>query len=116
MKRATERLALQRKIRAYVRIAMKAHASGRQQSGEALPRRSSFSVSGSGSQIAGIAERTPHTEGGESMPLDPTLRRTMESRFGYDLSAIRVHTNSRAAASARGRKAPAHTMRRQPVF
>lgn len=34
-------------------------------------------------------------------PLDPAHRTFMESRFGHDFSQVRVHTNTKAAASAR---------------
>ena len=34
-------------------------------------------------------------------PLDPASRAFMEPRFGYDFSHVRVHTDPRAAESAR---------------
>ncbi len=34
-------------------------------------------------------------------PLDPATRAFMEPRFGYDFSQVRVHTDVRAAESAR---------------
>ena len=33
-------------------------------------------------------------------PLDPPTRRSMEARFGYDFSAVRVHDDARAASTA----------------
>ena len=33
-------------------------------------------------------------------PLDPSTRRAMEARFGYDFSGVRVHDDARAAATA----------------
>lgn len=49
-------------------------------------------------------------------PLDPTTRGFMESRFGHDFSQVRVHTNARAAASARGLNALAYTAGPDIVF
>ena len=34
-------------------------------------------------------------------PLEPAVRETMERRFGHDFSRVRVHTDARAAESAR---------------
>ncbi len=39
-------------------------------------------------------------------PLDLSTRQFMESRFGYDFSEVRVHTDQQAAASARAVAAP----------
>ncbi|WP_295433352.1 DUF4157 domain-containing protein [uncultured Thiodictyon sp.] len=39
--------------------------------------------------------------GSPGEPLDPTARTWFESRFGRDFSAVRIHTDERAAASAR---------------
>jgi hypothetical protein len=49
-------------------------------------------------------------------PLDPTVRAFMEPRFGLDFSDVRVHTDSRAAASARAVNALAYTVGRDVVF
>jgi hypothetical protein len=43
-------------------------------------------------------------------PLDPGTRRFMESRIGHDFSQVRVHTDARAAASARSVNALAYTL------
>jgi len=40
----------------------------------------------------------------------------MESRFGHDLSRVRVHTNARAVDSARAVNAQAYTVGRDVVF
>ena len=40
----------------------------------------------------------------------------MESRFGYDFSQVRVHTDARAGDSARALEAPAYTVGRNVVF
>jgi hypothetical protein len=49
-------------------------------------------------------------------PLDPTTRTSMESRFGHDLSRVRVHTNAKAAASADTVRALAYTVGTNIVF
>jgi|GEM_PF-1809165 len=49
-------------------------------------------------------------------PLDPSSRVFMESRFGHDLSQLRVHTDSKAAESARAVNALAYTVGRDVVF
>ncbi len=49
-------------------------------------------------------------------PLDPATRSFMEPRFGHDFSCVRVHTDGRAAASARDVSANAYTVGRNVVF
>ncbi len=49
-------------------------------------------------------------------PLDPPVQSTMESRFGTDFSNVRVHTDSRAAESARAVGAQAYTYGSNIVF
>ena len=49
-------------------------------------------------------------------PLDPSTRGFMESRFGRDLSDVRIHTDRKAAASARAVKALAYTVGNNVVF
>ncbi len=49
-------------------------------------------------------------------PLDAKTRRLFEPRFGYDFSAVRVHTDERAAESAREVNALAYTVGREMVF
>ena len=48
--------------------------------------------------------------------LDPSTRRFMEPRFGYDFSRVRVHTDARAQQSARDVRARAYTVGRDIVF
>lgn len=48
--------------------------------------------------------------------LDPATRAFMEPRFGHDFSEVRVHTDSRAAESARAVNALAYTVGRDVVF
>ena len=49
-------------------------------------------------------------------PLDPGTRYFMESRFGATLNDVRVHTDGRAAESARGLNALAYTVGNDIVF
>lgn len=53
---------------------------------------------------------------GGGQPLDTTTRAFMEPRLGYDFSRIRVHTDVRAAESARAVNALAYTLGRDVVF
>ena len=50
------------------------------------------------------------------MPLEPSVRSLMEPRFGHDFSQVRVHTDGRAAESARAVNALAYTVGRDVVF
>ena len=49
-------------------------------------------------------------------PLDPATRAFMEPHFGHDFSRVRVHTDDRAAASARAVQARAYTVGADVVF
>jgi len=49
-------------------------------------------------------------------PLGPALRQDMEQRFGHDFSRVRVHTDAKAAESARVLDALAYTVGRDVVF
>ncbi len=49
-------------------------------------------------------------------PLDPATRAFFEPRFGHDFSAVRIHTDARAAESARAVDALAYTVGRDVVF
>lgn len=49
-------------------------------------------------------------------PLDPATRTFMESRFGHDFSRVRVHTDAKAAESARAVNARAYTVGSDVVF
>ncbi|WP_326543217.1 eCIS core domain-containing protein [Pseudorhodoferax sp.] len=49
-------------------------------------------------------------------PLDPDTRGFMEPRFGQDFGRVRVHTDARAAASARTVNAKAYTVGHDLVF
>jgi outer membrane protein OmpA-like peptidoglycan-associated protein len=49
-------------------------------------------------------------------PLDPAALAFMEPRFGFDFSRVRVHTDAKAAESARAVEARAYTVGEQVVF
>ena len=53
---------------------------------------------------------------GHGQPLPSALRGEFEPRFGHDFSAVRLHTDERAAASARAFNALAYTQGRNVVF
>ncbi|MFD0636003.1 DUF4157 domain-containing protein [Catenulispora yoronensis] len=54
--------------------------------------------------------------GSSGAPLDSGARRMLEPRFGRDFSGVRVHTDSRAAASAAAVQARAYTVGSHIVF
>ena len=49
-------------------------------------------------------------------PLDPGARAFMEPRFGHDFGSVRVHTDAKAATSARAVSASAYTVGNHMVF
>jgi hypothetical protein len=53
-------------------------------------------------------------EGG--LPIDVSTRTFMESRFGFDFSRIKVHTDTQSAVSAQARNALAYTVGNDIVF
>lgn len=57
---------------------------------------------------------TLNSRGGQ--PLDTPTRAFMEPRFGHDFSQVRVHTDERAAESARAMNSLAYTVGRDVVF
>src|SRR6266481_1369679 len=54
--------------------------------------------------------------GSPGQPLDQATRAFMEPRFGHDFSQVRVHTNEKAAESARAVNALAYTVGRNVAF
>lgn len=54
--------------------------------------------------------------GSSGEPLDAGARAFMEPRFGHDFSRVRVHTDDKAAASARAVSAEAYTVGNHIVF
>jgi hypothetical protein len=53
---------------------------------------------------------------GGGQPLPESVRNYFEPRFGHDFSQVRIHTDARAAASARGEHAHAYTVGQHVVF
>jgi len=53
---------------------------------------------------------------GVGQPLEPATRAFMEPRFGHDFSHVRIHTDAKAAASARSINALAYTSGSNIVF
>ena len=53
---------------------------------------------------------------GAGRPLEPSVRDFMEPRLGHDFGRVRVHTDERAAESARAMDALAYTVGRNLVF
>ena len=49
-------------------------------------------------------------------PLDPPTKEFMESRFGYDFSKVRLHTDEQSARSAHSFNALAYTRGKNIVF
>jgi hypothetical protein len=73
----------------------------------------------SGSQPATSAQAPPIVHDVLRSPgrtLDPATRAFMEPRFGHDFSRVRVHTDEKAAASARAVNAFAYTVGQDVVF
>ncbi len=77
-----------------------------------------------GLQRQAISQTTPNTAPpivhdvlrSSGQPLDAATRSFMEPRFGQDFSGVRVHTDGKAAESARVVNALAYTVRRDIVF
>ena len=68
----------------------------------------------------GISTQSPahvqHAIGSGGRPLDRDTRTFFEPRFGYDLSSVRVHTDSMVGQSARAIDARAYTLGSNIVF
>jgi len=60
-----------------------------------------------------IVSEVLHSQG---QPLDAETRAFIEPRFGHDFSEVRLHTDAKAAASARALNASAYTVGRDMVF
>ena len=75
------------------------------------------SVSPRGKEIEGEVPSTVHEVlRSPGQPLDAETRAFMEPRFGHDFSGVRVHTDAKAAESARAVNALAYTVQRHVVF
>jgi len=79
---------------------------------EPLVRRQATSGVG-GVEAPGIVSEVLSSHG---QPLDAATRGFMEPRFGHDFSRVRVHTDARAAESARAVDALAYTVGQHVVF
>jgi len=67
----------------------------------------------------GISQAPPSVHAALSspgQPLPPALQENMGQRFGHDFSRVRVHTDSKAAESARAVNALAYTVGQDVVF
>ncbi len=60
-----------------------------------------------------IVHKVLHTSG---QPLSPEIRTFFEPRFGHDFSRVRVHTDAKAAESAKAVNSLAYTVGRDIVF
>jgi uncharacterized protein DUF4157 len=65
---------------------------------------------------AGYSATDPATALGGGTPMDDAIRSDMETRLGHDLRNVRIHTDSRAAESARAVDARAYTVGKDVVF
>ena len=79
---------------------------------ETLQRKETGSASGGMSAPPVVGE----VLSGAGRPLDSSVRAFMEPRFGHDFSNVRVHTDSRAAESAKSVNAQAYTVGSNVVF
>jgi hypothetical protein len=77
------------------------------------PRSPGSTAAGNASESVGSYLSTAN---GSGQPLSPVLRAYFEPRFGRDFSDVRIHTNHRAADSARSIDANAYTMGTNIVF
>ncbi len=80
-----------------------------------LPRRQTIRTIGQGRSVdaPGSVHEALRSPG---EPLDTRTRMLMEPRFGYDFGSILVHTDTKAAESARAIQATAYTIGRDIVF
>ena len=65
------------------------------------------------SNVPPVMHQALHSQG---QPLDATTRSFMEPLFGHDFSRVRVHTDTKAAESAKALDALAYTVGRNIVF
>jgi hypothetical protein len=79
-------------------------------------RRLSSNVSRADPEISFAFEERISTLHGGGRPLPDSVRAFLEPRFGYDFSRVLIHTDERAAESARTINAHAYTVGRDIVF
>jgi hypothetical protein len=63
-----------------------------------------------------LDSRSPTFDATGGQPLDPSVRASMEARFGRDLDRVRIHAGRRAAESAEEMGADAYTVGTHIVF
>ncbi len=86
---------------------------------EDAPKKEDEPVQRAPASGTGRAPAHAHVDGALSTParpLEAPARRAMEARFGYDFSKVRVHDDTRAAATAATIDAAAFTVGRDVVF
>lgn len=86
---------------------------GGRRAGELLQTKPAASNDPAGSPAPPVVEEVMRSPG---QPLDASTRAFMEPRFGHDFARVRVHTDARAAESARAVNALAYTVGRHVVF
>ncbi|MFO1434147.1 MAG: DUF4157 domain-containing protein [Candidatus Competibacteraceae bacterium] len=79
-------------------------------------QRFSSSRSGEEEQVGEVPPIVHEVLRSPGQPLDARTRAFMEPRFGHDFSRVRVHTDAKAAESARAVNARAYTVGRDVVF
>ncbi len=67
-------------------------------------------------RLAAQSAHVSQTLRGPGRPLDPATRTAFESSLGHDFSRVRIHTDSRAAASAEALEANAYTVGTDVAF
>lgn len=68
------------------------------------------------SEVNGVPPIVHEVLRSPGQPLDAGTRAFMEPRFGYDFSGVKIHTDARAAESARALNALAYTSGKEVVF
>jgi len=80
-------------------------------------KRAALQRSGAGgTSVGAVPPVVPEVLRSPGRPLDPETQHDMESRFGSDFSHVRLHTDAKAAESARAVNALAYTVGRDIVF
>ena len=67
-------------------------------------------------QVGGVPDSVGETLRTTGQPLDARTRATMESRFGFDFSGVRIHADGQGARSAEAVNALAYTVGDDVVF
>jgi len=85
-----------------------------EKSAQTVQRRETASTGGN--RVSGDVSAYISSLAGVGVPLDGRTRDFMEPRFGQDFSQVRIHTDARAADSARAINALAYTVGNDVVF